>query len=187
MPLILRLTFVALLFVSATVIAHADPLTLTFAGIGSTNIKFSSPIALPFVSKGIYDTSMGVMKYEANGIVDLLTINADDSSPTKGLFTLSDGNSLMGKFTGSLFPVDANGIARAVLTYTITGGTGIFNGVIGTGTEEVFLNFATGTYTSKGSLLLNMNTNAVPEPTSLLLLGSGLAGLAMRLRKKGNL
>ncbi len=187
MSLILRLAFVALLLVSATAIANADPITLTFSGNGSTNIKFSSPTALPFVSKGIYDTSMGVMKYEANGIVDLLTINADDSSPTKGLFTLSDGNSLLGKFTGSLFPVDANGIARAVLTYTITGGTGIFHGAIGTGTEEIFLNFATGAYTSKGSLLLNMNTNAVPEPTSLFFLGSGLAGLAIRLRKRRTL
>lgn len=76
--------------------------------------------------------------------------------------------------TTATLDIDSNfdGIADQTYTYDYgvsTGGTGIGLGLFGTAQAD------------------NFGTSAIPEPSSLILLGSGIVGLAGILRRKINL
>ena len=180
------LCLVCLSLFFATTATQADPIKFDFNGNGSLDFKGPIVTSIKFQAMGIYDSSQGVFKYMSKGVIDLTVIGSNGSAPNKGDFIINfgGGDKLVGTFTGSIFPVDANGIARYVLSYTILGGMGIFKGAIGTGAEELLQNFATSAYTSKGNFNLNVPGAPIPEPATLLLLGSGLAGLAAGLLRK---
>lgn len=181
---ILCLVCLTLLFASFT--TQADPVKFDFTGNGTLDFKGPIVTTIKFQAMGIYDSSQGVFKYMSNGVIDLTVIGANGSAPNKGEFTINfgGGDKLVGTFTGTIFPVTANGIARYVFSYTITSGMGIFAGATGTGAEELLQDFATSAYTSRGSFNLNVPGAPIPEPATLLLLGGGLAGMAARLRRR---
>mgnify|MGYP000956422279 CR=1 FL=1 len=80
----------------------------------------------------------------SDGTIDLTVLTGNNSAPTKGEFKINfgSGDKLVGTFTGSVFPVDTNGIARFVLSYTVTGGMGLFAGALGSGNRIWFLDEA---------------------------------------------
>ena len=101
-----------------------------------------------------------------------------------GTFTLSGtGSSLSGTFTSS----KADAAAPTALSYTVLAGTGTFAGYSGSGTSTgttdgnaFALPGALVTFTESGSF----NITPIPEPATALLLAAGLAGTALRLRRR---
>ena len=92
-------------------------------------------------------------------------------------------STLFGTATGTVTLPPVNGIAPNSLTYDITGGTGVFSGATGTllANGEVMFN-PDGTTSNTFNITGTINT--VPEPATLFLLGTGIAGVAAKVRKK---
>ncbi len=170
------------------VLTQADTINFDFTGNGNLDFRGPAITTIRFQALGIYDSAQGIFRYMSDGLIDLTVITNDGSAPNRGEFkiTFGGGDKLVGNFMGSVFPVDANGIAKFVLSYTITSGMGIFAGALGNGTETILQDFATSAYTSKGSFSITTPgaPAPIPEPTTLLLLGTGLASIATGLRRK---
>jgi hypothetical protein len=76
-----------------------------------------------------------------------------------------------------------NDVATNFFTFSITGGTGLFNGATGTLSGPGSVTFLQGGFTS-GTNTLNGTITTVPEPTTMLLLGTGLAAVVAKVRKR---
>jgi hypothetical protein len=166
--------------------AKAD--TITFSGTGAgISVPTSDPSKpmFDFLAKGTYVTPFGTFTLIEPGSVNLAIVNADGTSPNKGTFTFSlpNGDNFSGTFIGTITPPNQQGDTTFALTYTITGGTGIFAGATGTGTSIGPLNAVTGVYTDRITITITTPT-PIPEPATLLLLGTGLAGLASSVYRR---
>ncbi|MBS1812763.1 MAG: PEP-CTERM sorting domain-containing protein [Acidobacteria bacterium] len=99
-------------------------------------------------------------------------------------FTAANGDKLFATATGIPGPPINGSASLAGLSLILNGGTGLFANLYGT----ITITAGKATFTSPGGgigeFTLNGTANTVPEPATLLLLGAGLAGIAVTLRKR---
>ncbi len=99
-----------------------------------------------------------------------------------GLFewTFVAGDTLRGTFSGQLAPTVTPGVLRLTNSWTVTGGTGIFEGVTGSLSSVGMVRFERGN--SIGDIHFTGTLNGVPEPAAwaLMIIGFGAAGTALR-------
>ncbi|MDQ3753943.1 MAG: PEP-CTERM sorting domain-containing protein [Acidobacteriota bacterium] len=102
-----------------------------------------------------------------------------------GLFTwtFASGDTLTGTYFGALTASGTPGVFNDTENYTITGGTGLFAGATGN-----ILGIGTVTFSPNSFPLSNVSLNGtvttVPEPTTMILLGTGLAAMVAKVRKR---
>ncbi len=180
------LTFVVLCLGAASV-ARADTIAFTGSRQHLNNPPSAADVgrcgAAPpnfftTLNPGTGTSNLGAFASTGSNCVNVAT---GDISNGLFSFNFANGNTLFGTISGTTAP-RVGDVATNFFTFSITGGTGLFNGATGTLSGPGTLTFITGGFNLTNTFSGTITT--VPEPTTLLLLGTGLAGVVAKVRKK---
>ena len=97
-------------------------------------------------------------------------------------FDFANGSTLLGTIGGSVQPT-VNGIQPVSFIFNVTGGSGLFAGATGSLMANGQVMFLPGGL-SNSTVNFTGTITTVPEPTTMLLLATGLAGVATKVRKR---
>ncbi len=191
MPQLTRIGLTTLTFVVLCLGAAASTQADTITFNGSRQILNNPPSAPNLARCGAPPNNLvsanpgtGASNLGAFTTAESFCANSATGDISNGLFSFdfANGNTLFGTISGTTALPPVGGVATNFFIFSITGGTGLFNGATGTLSGPGTLTFITGGFNLTNTFSGTITT--VPEPTTLLLLGTGLAGVVAKVRKK---